>query len=191
MHNLFRKFSPLWCYLVHIGPIQLTLVLFGLICSNLVHYVYLGPNLSIRSYLVHIGPLCLIWSTSVLLGPVLSTLYSVQFVPFGPIQSICVHFDSFVPLWLILVYFNLFLCTYIWVESTYSKSKFIYLKNIDLKLIISKILSIVFIVATLLLSHINVAFQSISIRLNLSESFSKHEGYEYTNLIFRIVTHLF
>ena len=188
---LFGSFYPLWCYLVHIGPIQLTLVLFGLICSNLVHYVYFGPNLSIRSYSVHIGPLCLIRSTLVLLGPVSSTLYSVQFVPFGPIQSICVHFGSFVPLWLILVYFNLFLCTYIWVESTYSKSKFIYLKNTNLKLIISKILSIVFIVTTLLLSHINVAFQSISIRLNLSESLSKHKSYEYTNLIFRVVTHLF
>ena len=48
------------------------------------------------------------------------------------------------------------------------------LKNIDLKLVISKILSIPFIVITLLLSHINVAFQSISIWLNLSESLSKH-----------------
>ena len=65
------------------------------------------------------------------------------------------------------------------------------LKNIDFKLVISKILRIPFIVITILLSHINVAFQSISIWLNLSESLSKHEGYEYTNLIFRIVTHLF
>ena len=59
------------------------------------------------------------------------------------------------------------------VKSTYSKFMFI-LKNIDLKLVISKILSIPFIVITLLLSHINVAFQSISIWLNLSESLSKH-----------------
>ena len=124
-----------------------------------------------------------------LFSPHWSTLsYSVHCCPirpcsvhlvFGPIRSICVQFGSFVPLWLILVYFSLFLCTYIWVESTYSKSKFIYLKNTNLKLIISKILNIVFIVTTLLLSHINVAFQSISIRLNLSESLSKHKSYEY------------
>ena len=40
---------------------------------------------------------------------------------------------------------------------------------IYLKLMISKILNIAFIFATLLLSHINVAFQSTSIQLNLSE----------------------
>jgi len=50
---------------------------------------------------------------------------------------------------------------YVWIGSTYSKYKIIK-NNIDLKLAISKILSITFIVATLLLSHINVAFQSIS-----------------------------
>ena len=44
---------------------------------------------------------------------------------------------------------------------------------IDLKLIISKILSITFIVTMLLLNRINVAFQSIFVQLNLSESFSK------------------
>jgi len=38
-----------------------------------------------------------------------------------------------------------------------------------LKLMISKILNIALIFATLLLSHINVAFQSTSIQLNLSE----------------------
>ena len=62
---------------------------------------------------------------------------------------------------------------------------------IDLKLVISKILSIVFIVATLLLSHINFSFQFTSIQPNLSESLSKHEDYEYTNLIFRTIIHLF
>ena len=40
---------------------------------------------------------------------------------------------------------------------------------IYLKLMISKILNIAFIFATLLLSHINVAFQSTSIQLNLSK----------------------
>ena len=61
------------------------------------------------------------------------------------------------------------------------------LKNIyiNLKLVISKILSIIFIVTTLLLNHINVAFQSTLVQLNLSESLSKHKSYEYTNVIFR------
>jgi len=49
------------------------------------------------------------------------------------------------------------------IESTYSKSKFNLKKNINLKFVISKILSIVFIIATFLLSHINVVFQSNSI----------------------------
>ena len=44
---------------------------------------------------------------------------------------------------------------------------------IYLKLIISKILSITFIIITLLLNHINIAFQSTSIQLNLSKSLSK------------------
>ena len=48
-------------------------------------------------------------------------------------------------------------------------------KYIDLNLLISKILSKIFIIATLLLSHNNVAFQSILIWLNLSESLSKHK----------------
>ena len=39
---------------------------------------------------------------------------------------------------------------------------------IYLKLMISKILNIAFIFATFLLSHINVAFRSISMQLNLS-----------------------
>ena len=48
-----------------------------------------------------------------------------------------------------------------------------------------------FTVVMFLLRHINVAFQSTSIMLNLSESFSKYKGYEYTNVIFRAVIHLF
>ena len=48
-----------------------------------------------------------------------------------------------------------------------------------------------FIIAMLLMGHINVTFRSTSIRLNLSESFSKHEDYEYTNVIFSTVTYLF
>ena len=41
----------------------------------------------------------------------------------------------------------------------------------------------------LLLSHINIIFQSTSVRLNLSESISKHKSYEYTNVIFKAVIH--
>ena len=64
-------------------------------------------------------------------------------------------------------------------------------KNVDLKLVISKILSMTFIIPTLLMGYINVTFRSTSIWLNLSESFSKHEGYEYTNVIFIVATYLF
>ena len=64
-------------------------------------------------------------------------------------------------------------------------------KNVDLKLVISKILSMTFIIPMLLMGHINVTFRSTSIRLNLSESFSKHESYEYTNVIFIVATYLF
>ena len=61
---------------------------------------------------------------------------------------------------------------------------------INLNLIISKILSIAFIVVALLLNHINITFQSTSIILNLSESLFTHKGYEYTNVIFREIIHL-
>ena len=63
--------------------------------------------------------------------------------------------------------------------------------RIYLKLIISKLLSIAFVVATLLLSYINVAFQSTLVQLNISFSLSKHKSYEYTNIIFRVVIYLF
>ena len=46
---------------------------------------------------------------------------------------------------------------------------YIYIK--EFKLVISKILSVAFIVVTCLLSHINVAFETISVWLNLSEVF--------------------
>ena len=64
------------------------------------------------------------------------------------------------------------------------------IKKIDLKLIKSKILSITFIVTTFLLSCINITFSSTLVYLNLSERLSKYERYEYTNIIFRAVTHL-
>ena len=59
------------------------------------------------------------------------------------------------------------------------------------RLVISKILSIAFIITTLLFSHINVIFQSTSVQLNLSKSLSKHKSYEYTNVIFKVIIHLF
>ena len=64
-------------------------------------------------------------------------------------------------------------------------------KNINLKLVVSKILNVAFIITILLSSHIKVAFQFTSIWLNLSENISKHKGYEYTNIIFMVVIHLF
>ena len=64
-------------------------------------------------------------------------------------------------------------------------------KYINLKLVISKILNIIFIIATVLLSLINVALQFTLVWLNLSESLSKHEGFEYTNVLFRTIIHLF
>ena len=60
---------------------------------------------------------------------------------------------------------------------------------INLKLVICKILSIAFFVATFLLSHINITFQFTLVRLNLSKSLSKHKGYEYINVIFMTIIH--
>ena len=43
----------------------------------------------------------------------------------------------------------------------------------------------------LLLSYINVAFQPISVQLNLSESLFKYKGYRYTIVIFRAIFFVF
>ena len=122
---LFGPFCPLRSYLLDIGLIQSILVLFGPIRFYLIHYVHIGPNLSIhsysvlsslqRSYSVHIGTLYPIWTTLVLFF----------FFFFGEnIQSIFVnlHIGKI----------------HVWVESAYPISKFIN-KNMDLKLVISKI----------------------------------------------------
>ena len=201
-----QSILPTLSYLVHSNPIWSilsTLVLFGPHWFNLIHFVHLSL---IQSTLVLLRPLQFSLSTSVLFSPIwscsvhLSTL--VLICPLGPpcfFRSYYVHSVHFVPFRLlqsILVHFDLFMCTYImgkkhvWVKTTYSKSKFI-IKNINLKFVISKILSIVFIVIMFLLSHIIVAFQFTSKRLNLSESLSKHKSYEYTNVIIREVIHLF
>ena len=138
-------FCPLWFYQVYIGPIRSNLSTW----SNLVD---IGP---ICSYSVHIGLLCSIQFTLVLFGPPCS--HSVIFFSFGPlcsIWSICIHFVHFCTL--------SYRKKHVQVDCTYSKSKFIIYVCVCvyLKLIISKILSIALIVATLLLSHINIAFQS-------------------------------
>ena len=125
--------SPLWSYSVHsirIGPIRSTLVLFCPLRSYSVHFdpirfilsilVHLSPIQSIMSTLVLICSFILIQSTlvsfDVLFGPLQS--YLVHFVPFGPIRYILIHFD---PLFMHLHNEKI----YVWVESTYSKSKFI------------------------------------------------------------------
>ena len=112
------------------------MVLFNAICSYSVYYVHFGFNLSIRSI----------------------------FVPFGPFVSTSVHLDHLDPFWSTSVHFGALTCS----KKKKKKDMFglrvpiinpnLFLKNIDLKLIISKILSIAFIVATLLLSYINVTF---------------------------------
>ena len=134
-------FSPLWFYSVHIssiwsimstsvdiGPIRSTLILFG-------PYVHFDLNLSIGSYSIIFNSPC----SHYVIFVHLATSFHLC-----PLRSIFMHLH--ISKW------------YVWVESTYSKSKFI-TKNVDLKFVISKILSIIFIVAILLLSHINVAFQ--------------------------------
>ena len=160
--------------------------LFNLPWSCLVHSVHIGPFYplwSIRSYSVNFAP---IWSTSVLLGKLCS--YLVHFSPirstlviFGPIWFIWSYSNHFGPFWSTSLYSVHFLCTYIMEKYRFGLRAQILNPNLlyiyvcvyikDLKLVISKILSVAFIVATLLLSHINVAFETISVWLNLSEVF--------------------
>ena len=93
-------FHPIWSYSIHFGHIQSYLFLFG-------PYVHFGPNLSIRSYSVHMStlvlicPFVLIRSTSVLIR---ST--SVHLVP---IRSYSIHSIYLVHLYPLLS----ILCTYI------------------------------------------------------------------------------
>ena len=62
---------------------------------------------------------------------------------------------------------------------------------IYIHIVIFKILSIAFIITIFLLSYINAALWSSLVLLNISESFSKYEEYEYTNVFVREITHLF
>ena len=129
---LFEPFGPHWSYsvhFVHFGSIRSILVLFGPLQSYSSLSVRIGP---IRSILVLFGSFCPLWSYSVHtallrsnlvffgpLGPLQSIRsYSVHLVLFGPPYSYSVIFCPFGPspfklLQFILVYFNLFLCTYI------------------------------------------------------------------------------
>ncbi|KAL0003562.1 hypothetical protein SO802_017343, partial [Lithocarpus litseifolius] len=65
-------------YSVHFGLIQSILELFHPLWSYSVHYIYFGPNLSIRYYSVHFGP---IWSPliySVHIGPLYNTMMQIR-----------------------------------------------------------------------------------------------------------------
>ena len=183
--HLVRPFCPLWSYSVLFSPIRshsVHLCPIQLIRSTLVHQVLFGPIRSIWSSLVLSGPHWSFQSTSVQLCP-----FCLNSVHFGPIQSTSVLFSLFCPLCSYSIHFSLiqstfvwfgrfglirsssvhfgpfnafgpFLCTYIiekrqvWVNPNSLK------KNIDLKLVICKILNITFIIM-FLLSHINVAFR--------------------------------
>ena len=159
-------FGPLWSYSFQFGPTRSTLFLFDPIWSYSVHFG------SIQSYLVHFCLLCPLSS------------YSVQLVLFGLFWSIgCIQFI-----------FVLLGKRQIWVENTYFKSKFI--KKIyrsQTHNIQNLKYNIYYCYASIELHSCSI--WSISIQLNLSESLSKHEGYEYTNvtlgyllIYFKIIT---
>ena len=105
------QFCPLQSYSVHIGPIQFIL-------SILVHLSPIQSILSTSAFSFHIGPIRSIMSTLVL---IYSVLFGVLLVPFSPIWSNLVHFD---PLGSFFVHLHN-KKIYVWVESTYFKSKFI------------------------------------------------------------------
>ena len=192
---LFGLFCTLQYYSVNIGPIWSSLqtsILFSPIWSRLAHSIYFGPNLSIHSYSVNFAP---IQSPSVIYGPFGPSCYIrsyfvclVHFVPFGSIWSIrttSVHFGSLQSIFVHLIIGK----KHVWVESTYILNPNSLNIYINLKLVISKISSIVFIVTTLLL-RINVVFHSTLVWLNLSESLFKYKGYKYTTVIFRKATNI-
>ena len=166
---LFDPFCPLQSYsghsvhFVHFGSIWFiffTSVQFCPIWSILSTLVLIYPFILIQSTLVLICSFILIKSTLVLLSSLRS--YLVHFVPFRPIRLIwttTVHFD---PLQSIFVHLHNGR-RYVWVESIYSKSNLLKIYKFQIQIVISKILYIAFIPATLLLSYINVVFHSTSI----------------------------
>ena len=176
IHSYLVHFGLIWSHLVHFHYIWSTLVQFGSFCPLRSNLFLFSPLLFYSVYLVHFYSIQSIWSTLVL------------FNPFNLIQSTLVHFGPLLSIRSIFVHLHTGK-RQVWIENIYSKSKFIIKKN--LKLVISKILSIGFIITILLLSFINVSFRSTLVRLNLSDSLSNHEGYKYTVVIFKAVTHLF
>ena len=135
VHSVY--FGIIWSYsvnFVHFVPLQ------SYSRSYSVHFVHFGPIRFILSTSVLFSPHC---STSVQIGLVQSirftSVHSFLFSPFGPIRSTLflfihilsiwsnsvhlvpiysysvhlVQFSPFKLLWFILIYFNLFLCTYI------------------------------------------------------------------------------
>ena len=167
--------DPKWSYSVHsihFDPLQPYSIHFGPIWSILSTLVLCNPFYPLQFYFVHIGLIRFtsiqsiqfgsaqfIWSYSFHIVPIWSSyVHLVHFVLFDPIWSIRITSVHFGPPWSIFVHLHNEK-RHVWVESTLSKSKFIYIYiYISLKLVISKILSIAFIVAKLLLSHINVIF---------------------------------
>ena len=120
-------FFPIWStlvLLVYIGPTRsimstsVLLVLFSPICSYFGPYVHFGPKLSIHSY-------------SVNFGPIQFTLF--PFSSILSIQSTSFHLVHLCLLRSIFMHIHISK-RYVWVVSTYSKSKFI--KNIYIYLYI-------------------------------------------------------
>ena len=113
-------FCPLRSYSVHIGPRSILSTLVFLVQS--IHFgpvCYFSPVWSILSTLVLICPFNLIRSILVLFSLLRSHL--ILLVPIWSIQTISVHFD---PLRSIFVHLHNGK-RHVWVESTYSKYKFI------------------------------------------------------------------
>ena len=168
MHSVL--FGLLWSYLihsVHIGPIRP-------IQSTSIHSVLFSP---LRSYSVYFGS---IRSTLVLFGPHWS--YSVDSVHFGPLQSIRYYSIYFGSIRSNLVLFGPF-CHIQSIRSTlvlFCPCWPYLIHSVHFGPIWSNLFNLV---------YINI--RSVLVRLNLSESFFKHKGYEHRNVIFRAVTHLF
>ena len=116
--------SPNWSNFVHFSPTLSTLVLFNSFFPFWFTSVLFRPFCPLRTFhftLVQFGQLCPLWSLSV--QSYLASFWSPS-VLFGPLCSIwsnLVHFD---PLGSFFVHLHN-KKIYVWVESTYFKSKFI------------------------------------------------------------------
>ena len=189
-HDWINSTLQLWSTLVLFGQFGLVrsyLIHFGSIWSILSTSVLFSPH---RSYSVHFSLVCSLQFDLVPFSPLCPLRsYSVHSVYLFSIQSYFVHLVHLIPFGFspfrlfqfILVHFDLFLCTYIMGKDIFglkapnlnpNLSLYTYIHTyihtyiyiyIYLNLVISKILSISSIIATLFLSHINVAFQSASV----------------------------